>query len=194
MVVINYIENNGKHSDIFMELLATHFSKKEFVILKNIDNYHILINILGIILNYCFDKREVFDVCFLVIFVAEKCIIFTGKDDNKIKLSMFKSISKQSVFSSVNFWRDLIIKRIEMVSLVDLKKEISKRRNSINDKSKKMYEKLFGKISDNKIIEKKIMQRDIIKEKSTYYFTIEEFNSFEYIIEIAIKNKFYIII
>ena len=170
--IINYIENNGKHSDIFMELLATHFSKKEFVILKNIDNYHILINILGIILNYCFDKREVFDVCFLVIFVAEKCIIFTGKDDNKIKLSMFKYMSKQSVFSSVNFWRDLINKRIEMVSLVDLKKEISKRRNSINDKSKKMYEKLFGKISDNKIIEKKIMQRDIIKEKSTYYFTI----------------------
>ena len=110
--IINYIENNGKHSDIFMELLATHFSKKEFVILKNIDNYHILINILGIILNYCFDKREVFDVCFLVIFVAEKCIIFTGKDDNKIKLSMFKYMSKQSVFSSVNFWRDLINKRI----------------------------------------------------------------------------------
>ena len=170
--IINYIENNGKHSDIFMELLVTHFSKKEFVILKNIDNFHILNNILGIILNYCFDKREVFDVCFLVIFVAEKCIIFTGKDDSKIKLSMFKSLSKQQVFSSVNFWRDLINKRIDMVSMVDLKKEISKRRNSINDKSKKMYEKLFGKMSDNKIIEKTIMQRDIIKEKSTYYFTI----------------------
>ena len=170
--IINYIENNGKHSDIFMELLVTHFSKKEYVIVKNIDNYHILINILGIILNYCFDKKEVFDVCFLVIFVAEKCITFSGKDDNKIKLSMFKSMSKQPVFSSVIFWRDLINKRIEMVSMVDLKKEISKRKNSINDKSKKMYEKIFGKVSDNKIIENQIIQRDIIKEKSNHYFII----------------------
>lgn len=56
--IINYIENNGENCNNFMELLVTHFCQKEFIIINNLDNFHNLINILIIILNYCFNKKK----------------------------------------------------------------------------------------------------------------------------------------
>jgi hypothetical protein len=56
-----------------MDILATHFCDSQFISIKNYDNFYNLINIIVVILNSAFDKKEIFDVCFLIIFVAENC-------------------------------------------------------------------------------------------------------------------------
>ena len=172
--IINYIENNGENCNNFMELLVTHFCQKEFIIINNLDNFHNLINILIIIINYCFNKKEIIDVCFLVMYVAEKGIYYSKeeKDDTNSKFLMFKIISKQTIFNSINFWRDLINKRLDIVALIDVIKEFEKRRKNVNNNSVGMFGKLFGKKEDNKIIENEILQSNILKEKSSQYFTI----------------------
>ena len=168
--IINYIENNGVNCNNFMELLATHFCQNEFVIIKNVDNFHNLINVLIIILNYSFDKKEIFDVCFLIMFVAEKGIYFS-KEDTQISQSIFKIISKQTLFNSVNFWKDLINARIEMVATIDIRKEFEKRRKNTNNNSNTLFGKIFGgKKGENAKIENEILQSQIFKEKSNQYF------------------------
>ena len=169
--IINYIENNGENCNNFMEVLVTHFCQYEFIIIKNLDNFHNLINILIIILNYIFDKKEVFDVCFFVLFISEKAIYFSP-EDTQINLSIFKIISKQRIFNSVNFWKDLINARIEMVAKIDIRKEFEKRRKNINNPSNKFFGKFFGgKKDENEIIENEILKKQIYNEKLTQYFT-----------------------
>ena len=186
--IINYIENNGENCNNFMELLATHFCQTEFVIINNIGNFHNLVNILIIILNYCFDKKDFFDVCFFVIFVAEKGLYFS-EEDKDIKNSIIKIISKQTIFNSTNFWKDLIKARIDLVAKIDIKKEFEKRRKNINSNQNGFFGKLFkgGKKEENEIIENEILQSQIYKEKLNQYCTIvfydylKRFSSFNFL-------------
>ena len=168
--IINYIENNEENCNNFMELLVTHFCQNEFVIIKNIDNFRNLIKVLIIILNFAFDKKDIFDVCFLVMFVAEKGIYFS-KDDIYITQSIYKTISKQSLFNSLNFWKDLISARIEMEAKIDIRKEFEKRRKNLNNNPNGFFGKLFGgKKEENEIIENEILKSQIYKENSSKYF------------------------
>ena len=186
--IINYIENNGENCNNFMELLATRFCQTEFVIINNLGNFHNLVNILIIILNYCFDKKDFFDVCFFVIFVAEKGLYFS-EEDKDIKNSIIKIISKQTIFNSTNFWKDLIKARIDLVAKIDIKKEFEKRRKNINSNQNGFFGKLFkgGKKEENEIIENEILQSQIYKEKLNQYFTIvfydylKRFSSFNFL-------------
>ena len=177
--VINFIENNGKNSQIFTDILATHFCKEKFIIIKNYDNFHNLINILIIILNFVFDKKIYFDICFLIIFIAEKCG-YLGQDKQKDKLIKlqhtshifcFEILSKKTIFDSINFWKDLIDAKIDIVSQMDINKEYNKRmKNSASSMNKN---KIFGNIFNNKNddIESELMVKQIFKEKVRVYFT-----------------------
>ena len=194
--IINYIENNGENCNNFMELLVTHFCQNEFVLIKNIDNFHNIIKILTIIITYCFDKKEIFDVCFLVMYVAEKGIYFSN-DDKQIGLSMFKIMTKLTIFNSINFWKDLINAKIDIVAKIDIKKEFEKRRKNLNNNnSKGMFGKLFGKKEENKIIENEILQSQIYNEKSSQYFItvfydyLKHFNNFNFLKAEELLNSF----
>ena len=171
--IINYIENNEENCKNFMDLLVTHFCQNEFIIIKNKDNFQNIIKILVIILNNSFDKKDIFDICFLIMFVAEKGIYFS-KDDTQISSSIFKNLSKQSIFNSINFWKDLINARIDMVAKIDIRKEFEKRRKNINNNTNGFFGKLFkgGKKEENENIENEILQSQILKENRNKYFTI----------------------
>ena len=171
--IINYIENNEENCKNFMDLLVTHFCQNEFIIIKNKDNFQNIIKILVIILNNSFDKKDIFDICFLIMFVAEKGIYFS-KDDTQITSSIFKNLSKQSIFNSINFWKDLINARIDMVAKIDIRKEFEKRRKNINNNTNGFFGKLFkgGKKEENENIENEILQSQILKENRNKYFTI----------------------
>ena len=171
--IINYIENNEENCKNFMDLLVTHFCQNEFIIIKNKDNFQNIIKILVIILNNSFDKKDIFDICFLIMFVAEKGIYFS-KDDTQISSSIFKNLSKQSIFNSINFWKDLINARIDMVAKIDIRKEFEKRRKNINSNTNGFFGKLFkgGKKEENENIENEILQSQILKENRNKYFTI----------------------
>ena len=56
--------------------------------------------------------------------------------------------------------------------MIDVRKEFEKRRKNVTNNSVGMFGKLFGKKEDNIIIENEILQSNILKEKSSQYFTI----------------------
>ena len=187
LLIINYIENNRENSNNFMELLVTHFCKNEFVVIKNEDNFQNLLKILVIILNFAFDKKDIFDICFLIIFVAEKGICFP-KDNQKMSMSIAENISKQSIFNSINFWRDLINARIGLVAKVGIRKEFEKRRKNISSSNNGFFGKLFkgGKKEENENIENEILQNQILNENSFNYFT----TVFEHFLKLFSKFNF----
>ena len=171
--VIQYIENDDKNCITFMDILATHFCDSQFISIKNYDNFYNLINIIVVILNSAFDKKEIFDVCFLIIFVAENCG-YLGDSKSTSPSFFFEILSSKTIFSSTNFWKDLIETKIEIFSQLDINKEYNKRMKNIVTKNK-IFGNIFGKINTN--MESELMLKKIFKEKAQIYFN-EIFYSF----------------
>jgi hypothetical protein len=159
--VINYIENNENNCCKFIDILATHFCVEQFIAINNCDNFFNLINIIVVILNYSFDNKKIFDICFLIIFIAEKCIFIekNGNFDPPKILKFFEFLSQKSIFSAINFWKNLIDLKIDIISKLDINKEFNKRIINMN-KNKK-----------NNDIEKDLMLKQIFQEKIGKYFT-----------------------
>ena len=171
--VIQFIENDDKNCITFMDILATHFCDSQFISIKNYDNFYNLINIIVVILNSAFDKKEIFDVCFLIIFVAENCG-YLGDSKSTSPSFFFEILSSKTIFSSTNFWKDLIETKIEIFSQLDINKEYNKRMKNIVTKNK-IFGNIFGKINTN--MESELMLKKIFKEKAQIYFN-EIFYSF----------------
>ena len=171
--VIQYIENDDKNCITFMDILATHFCDTQFISIKNYDNFYNLINIIVVILNSAFDKKEIFDVCFLIIFVAENCG-YLGDSKSTPYSFFFEILSSKTIFSSTNFWKDLIETKIEIFSQLDINKEYNKRMKNIMIKNN-IFGNIFGKINNN--MESELMLKQILKEKALIYFN-EIFYSF----------------
>ena len=187
LTIIEYIENNAENSKNFMQLLVSHFCNKELIKIKCVDNFINLSNILIIILNYSFDKKDIFELCYLVMFISESTICLT-KDETQIQLLMSKYMAKQSIFNSINFWRDLITTKIEMEAEVDIRREMRKRNKAINVKNTQgIFDKFFGNAKiENTVIENEILVGQIFKEKCSEYCVkvlyefIKKFNSFNF--------------
>ena len=171
--VIQFIENDDKNCITFMDILATHFCDSQFISIKNYDNFYNLINIIVVILNSAFDKKEIFDVCFLIIFVAENCG-YLGDSKSTQPSFFFEILSSKTIFSSTNFWKDLNETKIEIFSQLDINKEYNKRMKNIVTKNK-IFGNIFGKINTN--MESELMLKKIFKEKAQIYFN-EIFYSF----------------
>ena len=171
--VIKYIENDDKNCITFMDILATHFCDSQFISIKNYDNFYNLINIIVVILNSAFDKKDIFDVCFLIIFVAENCG-YLGDSQSPTPIFFFEVLSSKSIFSSTNFWKDLIETKIEIFSQLDINKEYNKRMKNITAKNK-IFGNIFG--NNNSNMESELMVKQIFKEKALKYF-YEIFYSF----------------
>ena len=172
--VINFVENNGEHCSKFMDILITHFCKDKFIIFKNYDNFQQLINILVFILNYIYDQKNFFDICFLIIFIAEKSGYFgLEQAQSPSPIYFFEILSQKTIFKSTYFWKQLIDAKIDMISQIDINKEYNKRmKNTINKNN------LFGNFfSTNDNLESELMLKQIFREKIGVYF-IEVFYSF----------------
>ena len=189
---IQYIENEENNCITFMDILATHFCDVQFISVKNYDNFYNLINIIIVILNSAFDKKEIFDVCFLIIFIAEKCG-YLGNAQSPTPTFFFEVLSSKSIFSSPNFWKDLIETKIEIFSQLDINKEYNKRMKNIINKNK-IFGNIFGKNND---IESELMLKQIFKEKAIVYFSeifysfLKHFTHFNFYKQEEILNFFY---
>ena len=187
--IINFVENSGKNCKIFVDILATHFCKDQFIIIKNYDNFYNIINISVFILNYIFDQKNFFDICFLIIFIAEKSANFGPNLQSKSPIFLFEIISKKTIFSSLTFWKDLIDTKIDMVSQLDINKEYKKRmKNSLNNNTK------YG--NKNSDLESELMLKQIFREKVGIYFTdvfygfLKHFTHFDFYKQEEILNYY----
>ena len=176
--ITEYYKNNIKHSKRFMYLLVNHFCPKEFVKIKNFDNFNILKNILCEITNYCFEKKEIFDIIFLIIFIANKTIYY-NKETKQIEYYLCSEMSKNNLFKNNNFWFELMNKRLNLISEVEITREMEKRRNSLGREDSTLVGQAIGAIgklgkfgkffrigNNNKAIEKEIVFNQMFQKFS----------------------------
>ena len=167
-----YCKNNIYNTKRFIYILVNHFCIKEFVKVNCIDNYNYLNNILSEIINFSFQKKEIFDLIFLIMFISNKTIYF-DKQTNTIKSYLCNEIQKNKIFNNIDFWTELLNKRLELIAEVEITKEMQKRRDSIGDKGDTImgqaigkFGKFFGIGNDNKAIEKEILFNQMFQKKA----------------------------
>ena len=207
--LLQYVDNNNSNITNFMDLLINHYKCKKFVKIQNLENLNLLSNIICLIVSCSFNNKEIFDVSFLIMFVAEKTIYFDkGNIFNKYYLC--KILPKRTVFSSISFWEELINAHIDMMAKVLTKKEIEKREKiKESNKNSGMFNKvknIFGNKKDieNKRIENEILYGQIYDEKLPNYcvkvleiylkhfsnFNLEHKKAAELIVNMSVKYKF----
>ena len=177
--ISEYYKNNVNNTKRFIYLLVNHFCINEFVMIKNIDNFNYLNNILTEIINFCFQKKEIFDLIFLIMFISNKTIYFE-KNTNTIKFYLCNEMRKNKLFNSIDFWLELLIKRLELIAEVEITKEMQKRKDNIGDREDSTlvgqaigkigkFGKFLGFGNDNKAIEKEILYNQMFQKKSPVF-------------------------
>ena len=179
--ISDYYKNNINNCRRFMYLLVNHFCVKEFVKIKNIENFNVLKNILCEIINYCFEKKEIFDLVFLIIFIANKTIYY-NKETNQIEKYLCTEMSTNKIFKNIIFWYELLDKRLNLISEVEITKEMEKRKNNLGKEENTLVNQAIGAIgklskfgkffgignivNTNKVIEKEIIFNQMFQKMS----------------------------
>ena len=207
--LLQYVDNNNQNISNFMELLINHYKSKQFVTIKNLENLKLLSNIICLIVSCSFNNKEIFDVCFLIMFVSEKTIYFS-KDNSYNKFYLCKILPNRTVFSSINFWIELMNVHINMMADVLTRKEIENREKlKESNRNSGMFSKvknIFGNKKDleNQRIENEILYGQIYDEKLPKYcvkvlneylnhfsnFNLEHKKASELIVEMSLKYRF----
>ena len=204
--VINKIELKENDSMIFLKYLSNYYKNNSFVNIKCLDNLYHLSNFLSILINNTQTFKSISYFNFIIIYIAEKTIYLDPKNTfNKFYLS--KILSKNKILSEINFWKELIEKKIIRIADIKVKREIIKKNKlndeiGINDKLKSFFGE--EKLKENKLIEDKIIYEQLY-EKNLSNFAIEiledyiqHFSNFnfeisdstEIIVELSSKYKF----
>ena len=126
LFLLSNIDNNVNNAYIFIHLLVNYYKNSEFVRINSLDNLNLLSNLLSIILQFGFNYKSIFEICYMVIFVAEKTIYYDPENFSN-KYYLCNILTKQTLFSFKEFWRELIYNKIIMLSEVKVKIEMERR-------------------------------------------------------------------
>ena len=187
---------------------------KSFMKISNIENLYLLSDLLNSIINTASKNNNIFEVCYIAIFIAEKTIYF-NKDNIYNKCYLCKVLSEKPIFSDTKFWTDMIIQKINIGAEINTKMEIEKREREKNgNKNDTMMKKVKGiigmfnfnndKNKELEIIENEILYGQLYEEKLPLYSVeiieeyIQHFSNFNFeqkkasqlILELAEKYKF----
>ena len=197
--ISEYYKNNINHTKRFIYLLVNHFCIKEFVKINNYNNFNIIKDILGEIINFCFEKKEIFDIIFLIMFISSKAIYFNKKTNN-IDFYLCNEMKKNKIFKKIEFWSELLNRRLNLVSEVEITREIEKRKDNIGKEDNTIvgqaigrFGKFFGIGNDNKAIEKEILFNQMFQKKSPSFCNniiseyLRQFISYDFYGENALK-------
>jgi hypothetical protein len=195
-----------------MTILLNQCKKHSFIKITNLDNLYLLSNLLNSIITSASKNNDIFEQCYIGIFIAEKCIFF-NEDNIYNKCYLCKVISKNEIFYDSQFWTNLITQKISILSEVKTKKEIEEREKEKNNNNKNdtMFNKVIGmfnfnndKNKENELIENEILFNQIYEEKLHLYSVevlddyIQHFSNFNFdqkkasqlILEMAERYKF----
>ena len=193
--ILMYYKNNVTNIKRFIYILVNHFCIKEFVNINYIDNFYYLNTILSEIINYCFQKKEIFDLIFLIMFISNKTV-YLDKNTNTIKYYLCNEMKKNIIFNNIDFWLELLSKRVELIAEVEITREMINRKDIIVDKgdsTKGTIGKFFGRGNYNKALEKEILFNQIFQKKTPIFCNkvieeyIKEFNNYNFYGNDAIK-------
>ena len=207
--LLNKIKKNETNLIRFMSVLITFYKSNQIIKIENYDNLNYLSNILDYVLNTCRYNKILFDICFMVIFVAEKTI-YISEDNIYIKHYLCKSLSKNKLFQESEFWLELIDQKVEMTTNKNVKNEIEKKdKEKEEEKTNTLmsgFKNYFfsNKIKENQKLESEILFRQLYEEKLPIYtveileeymhhfssFNLEHKKTSELIVDLSTKYKF----
>ena len=108
--LIEFYKNDVSHTKRFIYLLVNHFCIKEFVQIKSIENFEYLNNILTDCINFCFEKKEIFELIFLIMFISGKTIYFNN-ETNHIQYYLCDEMRQNKLLNTLEFWSELLKKK-----------------------------------------------------------------------------------
>ena len=167
--MLEFYKNNFNNTKRFMYLLVNHFCVKNFIQITCIENFNYLNNILSQIVKLNFEKKENFELIFLILFIANKTVYYNPTTE-KIEKYLCQEIAKNksAIFSDVDFWSELIKERVELIAQVEITNEMQKRKDSIGkeDSTLGKFGKFFGLGGSNKDLEKEILFNQMFQKNS----------------------------
>lgn len=213
--ICSFIKKSPDNIKLVISILLNQCKKSTFIKMENIENLYLLSEILNSIINESFKNINIFEQCYMVLFIAEKTI-YLNKDNKFNKCYLCKILSKYEIFLEPKFWSEMIIRKINIFGEVETKKEIEKREKEKNDNyktNKTIFNKVIGmfnfnydkdKNKENEIIENEILFKQLYDEKLPLYSVeviedyIQHFSNFNFdqkegsklILEMSEKYKF----
>ena len=167
----DYINKSPENIKLVMDLLLNQFQKSSFIKLSNLENLNLLSQLVNLIISIATKNPNVFEVIYIVIFLAAK-IIYFNKENIYNKSYLNKIISKNEFFSDSNFWMNLIVKKIQMLGDVIINMQMEKIEKERNEqmKTEKMFSKVkgmfgMGRSKENIMIENEILYAQLYEEK-----------------------------
>ena len=210
--ILSHISGKDENIIKFADILLNYYQTNKFVKIKNFENLKLFANILNIIIHCCYNNKNIFYICFIAIFISEKTIFFSKNNFLK-KFYLCKLLPKKTnntIFSSTNFWIELINVNISMLADILTREEIEKREKIKEaNKNSSMLNKMknmFGTKKDieNQKIENEILYNQIYNEKLPNYCVkilndyLRHFLNFEFdpkkaseiVVDLSFKYKF----
>ena len=210
--IYNSIKNNNGNIELILNILINQCKQNLFIKITNLENLYLLSDLLNSIISVSYKNINMFEFCYMALFIAEKTIYF-NKDNVYNKCYLCKVLSKNEIYSDSKFWSDLITQKINMLAEAKSKMVIEKREKerNANNKSSKKLNKFMGMFSfnndkdkENELIENEILFGQIFEEKLPLYSVeviedyIQHFSNFNFdqkqasklILEMAEKYKF----
>ena len=203
------LKQSEKNLIRFMSVLITFYKGNKIIKIENYDNLNFLSNILDYVLNACRSNNKIFEICFMILFIAEKTI-YINEENIYIKHYLCKILSNNQIFQDSEFWLNLIDIKIETTTERNVKSEIEKKeKEKEDDKPNTLmtgFKNYFfsNKIKENQKLENEILSRQLYEEKLPIYaveileeymhhfssFNFEHRKSSEIIVDLSTKYKF----
>ena len=205
-----YINKKPENIKLIIDILMNQFQKSSFIKLSNLENLNLLSQLLNSILKIATANPNLYEVNYIVIFLAEK-IIFFNKENAYNKSYLNNILSKNEYFSEQKFWMNLITKKIQILGELNANMEIEKIEKERNDnmKNEKVLNKVkglfnIGKNKEDIMIENEILFAQLYEGKLPIFsvqviddyinhfcnFNLKQKIASKLILELADKYKF----
>ena len=166
-----YIKKKPDNIKLVMDILLNQLKNSSFIKVNNLENLNLLSQLLYSIISIATKNPSIYEINYIVIFLAEKTIYF-NKENIYNKSYLNKIISKNEFFSDSNFWKNLIVKKTEILGEVTINLQMEKiekerNENAKNEKMLSIVKGIFGKgkNKENEMIENEILFGQLYEEK-----------------------------
>ena len=171
--MVEFYRSNDNNMKRFVYLLVNNFCIKNFVHIYSYENFNFLNKILSELLSLNWNKEDNFDIVFIILFIANKTIYY-NQTTNQVENYLCHELSKNKLFSDINFWLQILKERVELIAEVEITQDMQKRKDSIGKEDNTLINTAFGKfgkifgIGDaNKELEKEILFNQMFQKRSS---------------------------
>ena len=173
--LMEYLESNNLKNNnhlTFLQILKENYKDKKFIIINIEYNFNFLKGLIELIIDSNSNNvQELYDKYLFLINLSEN-ILYINKENNNKKSYLCNKISKLYIFSSMEFWINIMNFEIKMVTEEKIKLQkhktlkgnlIEKANNNYPNKNKGIFH------NSNKNIESQIVYRKMFNDSSSKY-------------------------